>query len=162
MPPKKPPKRLTDISLDNVGDYLLNYSMAVAQKSFVMMGMTLDVPKAAMEEDSWNTPDVRYHRNYHQAHERQAFTYVDESIHWLREQFFSSIPWYCHQALVDHILLVLSKATHTAKATFRKTAGGPQAEWNRHVVYVTVRLEAESNFIEYFPSNISNLNTYLT
>ena len=68
-----------------------------------------------------------------------AFNYVDESIHWIREQFFSSIPWYCHQALVEHILKVLSKATHTAKATFRKTAGGPQAEWNKHVVYVTVR-----------------------
>jgi len=82
------------------------------------------------------TPD---HRSYQQAHERQAFTYVDECIHWLREQFFSSIPWYCHQALVDHILVVLSKATHSAKATFRKTAGGPQADWNRHIVYVTVR-----------------------
>jgi len=140
MPPKKPPKRLTDISLDNVGDYLLNYSLSVAQKSFVMMGMNLDVPKVSMEEDtSWNTPDSRYHRSYQQAHERQAFTYVDECIHWLREQFFSSIPWYCHQALVDHILVVLSKATHSAKATFRKTAGGPQADWNRHIVYVTVR-----------------------
>ena len=64
MPPKKPPKRLTDISLDNVGDYLLNYSMSVAQKSFVMMGMTLDVPKAAVEEESsWSTPDEKYHRN---------------------------------------------------------------------------------------------------
>ena len=67
MPPKKPPKRLTDISLDNVGDYLLNYSLSVAQKSFVMMGMNLDVPKVSMEEDtSWNTPDSRYHRSYQQ------------------------------------------------------------------------------------------------
>ena len=141
MPPKKPPKRLTDVSLDNVGDYLLNYTLSVAQKSFVMMNGD-GVPKTPMEEDSsWNTPDVRYHRSYQQAHERQAFNFVDECIHWLREQFFSSIPWYCHQALVDHILVVLSKATHSAKATFRKTAGGPQAEWNRHVVYVTVRLE---------------------
>ena len=140
MPPRKPPKRLSDISLENVGDYLLNYCLSVAQKSFVMIG-TLNLSALTMdEESSWSTPDVRYnHQKYHQDHERQAFIFVDECIHCLREQFFSSIPWYCHQALVDHILLVLSKATHTAKATFRKTAGGPQADWNRHVVYVTVR-----------------------
>ncbi len=139
MPPKKPPKRLTDISVQNVGDYLLNYCTSVAQKSFLMIG-TLNLASLTMEEESaWNSPDVRFQRTYQQDHERQAFTYVDECIHWLREQFFTSIPWYCHQALVDHILLVLSKATHSAKATFRKTAGGPQADWNRHVVYVTVR-----------------------
>ena len=57
----------------------------------------------------------------------------------LQDQFFSSIPWYCHQCLVDQILKVLSKATQNAKTVFRKTAGGPQADWHRHVVYVTVR-----------------------
>lgn len=139
MPPKKPPKRLTDISLENVGDYLANYCMSVSKKSFVMIGSLNLAALSIDDEASWSSPDVRYHRTYQQDHERQAFTYVDECIHWLREQFFSSIPWYCHQALVNHILLVLSKATHTAKATFRKTAGGPQADWNRHVVYVTVR-----------------------
>ena len=136
MPPRKPPKRLSDLSLETVGEFLLSYTQAVAQKSYWMINsrQTTDLVT------SWSVPDLRYHRNlYQQDHERAAFNFVDESIHWIREQFFSSIPWYCHQALVEHILKVLSKATHTAKATFRKTAGGPQAEWNKHVVYVTVR-----------------------
>jgi len=74
-----------------------------------------------------------------QDRERLAFNYVDEKIYWLQDQIFSSIPWYCHQSLVEQVLKVLSKATQNAKTIFRKTAGGPQADWHRHTVYVTVR-----------------------
>ena len=90
-------------------------------------------------EIDWNSPDIRYQKSYQQDHERRAFAFVDECIYWLREQFFSSVPWYCHQSLVECILKVLSKATQSAKATYRRTVGGPQAEWNSHCVYVTVR-----------------------
>jgi hypothetical protein len=37
------------------------------------------------------------------------------------------------------ILQVLAKATQSAKATYRRTVGGPHAEWNSHCVHVTVR-----------------------
>ena len=135
MPPRKPPQRLSELSLENVGEYLLSYTQAVAHKSYGMISSTRPA------STDWNQDMLaRYQRStYQQDHERAAFTFVDESIHWIREQFFSSIPWYCHQALVEHILKVLSRATHSAKTTFRKTAGGPQADWNKHVVYVTVR-----------------------
>ena len=73
--------------------------------------------------DEWNAPDMRHHRNIVQDRERQAFNYVDEKIYWLQDQIFSSIPWYCHQSLVEQVLKVLSKATQNAKTIFRKTAG---------------------------------------
>ena len=122
MPPKKPPKRLTFLALEKVGEYLLNFCDGVSCKSYGMITMVESMNSSSTEED-WNAPDMRHQRSFIQERERHAFNFVDEKIYWLQEQFFSSIPWYCHQSLVEHILKVLSKATQNAKTVFRKTAG---------------------------------------
>ena len=122
MPPKKPPKRLTFLALEKVGEYLLNFCDGVSYKSYGMITMVESMNSSSTEED-WNAPDMRHQRSFIQERERVAFNFVDEKIYWLQEQFFSSIPWYCHQSLVEHILKVLSKATQNAKTVFRKTAG---------------------------------------
>jgi len=139
MPPNKPPKRLTEWSLLNVGDFLANYASGVAKTSFSMIESLNSSSSCIESNNDWTTPDFRYHRGFQQDHERKAFTFVDDSIVRLRESFFSSIPWYCHQSLVEQVLKVLSKTTHSASATYRKTAGGPNADWNRHLVFVIVR-----------------------
>ena len=133
MPPKKPPKRLTYLALEKVGEYLINFCDGVSIKSYEMINNTTEEtvnssstsPGAATDhqEDEWNAPDMRHHRTMVQDRERLAFNYVDEKIYWLQDQIFSSIPWYCHQSLVEQVLKVLSKATQNAKTIFRKTAG---------------------------------------
>ena len=133
MPPKKPPKRLTYLALEKVGEYLINFCDGVSIKSYEMINNATEEtvnssstsPAAATDhqEDEWNAPDMRHHRTMVQDRERLAFNYVDEKIYWLQDQIFSSIPWYCHQSLVEQVLKVLSKATQNAKTIFRKTAG---------------------------------------
>jgi hypothetical protein len=84
-------------------------SKQITQKDhlFKMTRLLYPILEAADSSSSWNTPDVRYQRSFQQDHERRAFIYVDECIYWLREQFFSSVPWYCHQSLVECILKVI-------------------------------------------------------
>ena len=128
MPPKKPPKRLTYLALEKVGEYLLNFCDGVSIKSYGMINNTVEAVNSSTSpatdhQDDWNAPDMRHHRTMVQDRERQAFNYVDEKIYWLQDQIFSSIPWYCHQSLVEQVLKVLSKATQNAKTIFRKTAG---------------------------------------
>lgn len=118
MPPHKPPKRLSEVALTNVGHYLLSYCMSVSYESFYSPDFTCLEPHSR---------------------ERKCQQFIDESIHWLREHLFSSVPWYCHQSLLDISLRVLSEAAQQAKSTFKRTLGSPHNDWSAHCVKTIVR-----------------------